>query len=116
MWNTNTIWFDVTVVAIVLLLGHITFGHFEERSPKWKKLLKVIITFAIMITLNLFFGRTIAFIVLGLWSLPVIYIHGVLLPRKGINGWTGEPKAKYYAMRGWSTDIFNPDHKKKISA
>ena len=109
MWITNTIWFDITVVSIVLLLGHIAFGHFEERSPRWRKLLKALITFALMISLNLFFGRTIAFIVLGLWLLPVLYLHGILLPRKGINGWTGEPKAKYYAMRGWSTDIFGKD-------
>lgn len=109
MWNTNTIWFDITVVAIVLLLGHIAFGHFEERSPRWRKLLKAIITFTLMISLNLLFGRTVAFIVLGLWLLPVLYIHGILLPRKGVNGWTGEPKAKYYAIRGWSTDIFNQD-------
>ena len=107
MWNTNTIWFDVTIVSIVLLLGHIAFGHFEERSPRWRKLLKAVITFALMISLNLLFGRTIAFTVLGLWLLPVLYIHGIVLPRKGINGWTGEPKSTYYEMRGWSTDIFS---------
>jgi hypothetical protein len=106
MWNTNTIWFDIAIVSIVLLLGHIVFGHFEERSPRWRKFLKAGITFALMISLNLFFGRTVAFSVLGLWLLPVLYIHGILLPRKGVNGWTGEPKSKYYAIRGWSTDIF----------
>ena len=34
-------------------------------------------------------------------ALPVIYIHGVWLPRHGVNGWTGEPREKYYALRGW---------------
>jgi hypothetical protein len=34
-------------------------------------------------------------------ALPVLYIHLWLLPSKGINGWTGEPKEKYYAFRGW---------------
>lgn len=109
MWNTNTIWFDIAIVAIVLVLGHISFGHFEERSPRWRKLLKAIITFALMISLNIFFGRTVAFIVLGLWLLPVLYIHAYLLPRKGVNGWTGEPKTKYYELRGWSTDIFSKE-------
>ena len=108
MWDTNTIWFDIAIVAILLLLGHIAFGHFEERSPRWRKLLKAVITFGLMIFLNLFFGRLTAFTVLGLWLLPVIYIHAILLPRKGINGWTGEPKEKYYALRGWSTNIFSP--------
>lgn len=23
------------------------------------------------------------------------------LPKKGINGWTAEPREKYYALRGW---------------
>jgi hypothetical protein len=39
--------------------------------------------------------------------LPIIYIHGYILPRKyGINGWTGEPKSKYYKFRGWDMNIF----------
>lgn len=33
--------------------------------------------------------------------LPVIYVHGVWLPRHGVNGWTAEPREKYYALRGW---------------
>jgi hypothetical protein len=23
------------------------------------------------------------------------------LPKQGVNGWTGEPKEKYYQLRGW---------------
>ena len=34
-------------------------------------------------------------------SLAVVYVHAVWLPSKGINGWTGEPKDKYYELRGW---------------
>ena len=30
-----------------------------------------------------------------------LIIHGWWLPRNGINGWTGEPKARYYELRGW---------------
>jgi len=34
-------------------------------------------------------------------------VHGYILPRKkGINGWTGEPKSKYYEFRGWDKNIF----------
>jgi hypothetical protein len=106
MWNTNTLWLEVSVVTLFFLLGHIFLGHFEERSPKWRKLLKYIVTLTIVIAISVYFGRTIAFLLLGLSLLPVIYIHGVLLPKKGINGWTGEPRAKYYAFRGWDTNIF----------
>ncbi|MBD1364113.1 hypothetical protein IDJ77_09860 [Mucilaginibacter sp. ZT4R22] len=106
MWNTDTLWVEVAVVTIFFLLGHIYFGHFEERSPKWRKLLKYIVTLGIIIALSVYVGRVYAFGLLGLALLPVAYIHGVVLPKKGINGWTGEPKGKYYEFRGWSKNIF----------
>ena len=113
MWSTNTLWFEIAIVTIFYLLGNIYFGHFEERSPKWRKVAKYIVTLIIIISLSVFFGRTVAFVVLGLALIPVIYIHGVLLPRKGINGWTGEPKGKYYDFRGWNKNIFGEDDKKE---
>jgi hypothetical protein len=106
MWNTNSLWVEIAVVTIFFLLGHIYFGHFEERTPKWRKLVKYIVTLAIILSLSVFFGRTVAFVVMGIALLPVIYIHGVVLPKKGINGWTGEPKGKYYEFRGWDKNIF----------
>lgn len=106
MWNTNTLWFEIAIVTVFFLLGHIYFGHFEERSPKWRKLLKYILTLGIVLTLSIVFGRSVALLVLGLATLPVIYIHGFVLPKKGINGWTGEPKGRYYDFRGWDKNIF----------
>jgi hypothetical protein len=107
MWQTNTLWFEVSVVTFLLLIGNIFMGHFEERSPNWRKLVKYFITLIIVITLSVFFGRTTAMIVFGLAFIPVFYIHGIVLPRKGINGWTGEPKSKYYDFRGWDKNIFD---------
>jgi hypothetical protein len=46
-------------------------------------------------------GRAWAFGFLGLVLLAVAYIHAIWLPGKGINGWTGEPRDKYYELRGW---------------
>jgi hypothetical protein len=106
LFSTDTIWFEIAVVTLIILLGHIYLGHFEERSPKGRKLLKYLITVVIITTLSIYFGRTLAFVVLGLALLPVLYIHFVLLPKKGINGWTGEPKARYYDFRGWDKNIF----------
>lgn len=100
MWNTNTLWFEIAIVSIVMLLGHIFMGHFGERSPKWRKLLKYVVTVIIFTSVSVFFGRTVSFVMLGLTLIPVVYVHGILLPRKGINGWTGEPKSKYYDFRG----------------
>jgi hypothetical protein len=30
-----------------------------------------------------------------------VIVHAWWLPRHGVNGWTGEPKERYYALRGW---------------
>jgi len=106
MWNTDSLWFEIAIVTILILLGHIFLGHFEERSPKWRKLAKWLATVIIIVTLSIFFGRTVAFMILGLALIPVVYVHAILLPKKGINGWTGEPKSKYYEFRGWSKNIF----------
>jgi hypothetical protein len=107
MWNINTIWFEVTIVTFFFLFGNIYMGHFEERSPKWRKLAKYFVTLAIIVSLSILFGRTIALSVLGLSIVPILYIHGIVLPKKGINGWTGEPKGKYYDFRGWDKNIFD---------
>jgi hypothetical protein len=113
MWNTNTIWFEIALVTLFFLLGNIFLGHFEERSPKGRKVIKYLVTLTIVISVSIFFGRAVAFILLGIATIPAVYVHAVLLPKKGINGWTGEPKSKYYAFRGWSTDIFDAEKNEK---
>lgn len=107
MWTTDTLWFEIAIVSIVFALGNILFGHFEERTPKWRRVSKYFLFLAIIITLSVYFGRTVALIVLGTFFLPILYIHGYYLPKKkGINGLTGEPKSKYYDFRKWDKDIF----------
>lgn len=106
MFNTDSLWLEVAVVSIFYLLGHIFMGHFAERDPKWRKLAKYLATLVLVILLSTYFGRTVALAALALSILPILYIHGIILPRKGINGWTGEPKSRYYEFRGWSKDIF----------
>jgi len=107
MWNTNSIWFEVSIVSIAILLGHIFLGHFEERTPKLRKLGKFLVSLLVVILLSIYFGRTIALSIFGLMFIPVLYIHSMWLPKKGINGWTGEPKTKYYELRGGDKNIFD---------
>lgn len=102
----DSIWFEIAVVSNLILLGHIFLGHFEERSSKWRKLLKYIITLIIVLLLSIYINRMAAVIFLIIMFIPVLYIHIIWLPKKGINGWTGEPKSKYYELRGWDKDIF----------
>lgn len=107
MWTTESLWFEVGVVSIIYAAGNILFGHFEEQTPKWRRLGKYVLTLIVVVCLSVFAGRSWAMGFLACFLIPFLYIHGYYLPiRKGINGWTGEPKRKYYVFRGWDTDIF----------
>ena len=76
--------------------------QFEEHTPKWKRVGKYILTLVIICLTSHFINRITAMILLGVFFLPAVYIHAYYLPKKkGINGWTGEPKEKYYELRGW---------------
>ena len=107
MWSTNSLWFEVAIVSIIYAVGNIVFGHFEERTSKFRRVGKYILTIIIVCLVSFYLGRTIAMLLLAAFLIPLIYIHGYYLPRKkGINGWTGEPKSKYYEFRGWDKNIF----------
>ena len=107
MWDLDTIWFDIAVVSSIMALGHILFGVFEERTPRLRKFMKFILTLMICISLSLFVSRWVMFLFIGIFGVMALYLHAIYLPKKGINGWTSEPKKKYYEFRGWDTDIFN---------
>ena len=107
MWSTDTIWFDISLITGITAFGTIFFGHFETYTPKWKKVLKLVVFIAIVITLTSTLGRAWTYGFIGTCVLAVIYIHAVVLPSKGINGWTAEPKEKYYKMRGWEKYLDN---------
>jgi hypothetical protein len=98
----ESLWFEVAVVMSMFAFGNILFGHFEERTPKWRRVLKVVLLTGLIAGLSAFVGRVWAFGLLTVLLVLVLYVHAVLLPKRGINGWTGEPKEKYYAMRGWA--------------
>jgi hypothetical protein len=107
MWTTDSFWFEVAVVSSIFAIGNMVFGHFEERTPKWRRVGKFVLTLLIIIAISFYSGRTAAMTVLALFLIPVLYIHLFYLPKKkGINGLTGEPKSKYYEFRGWDKDIF----------
>ena len=49
-----------------------------------------------------YFGTTGVIVAFSIALLPVIYIHAIWRPCHGVNGWTGEPRDQYYALRGWA--------------
>lgn len=108
MWKTESLWFEIAIVSIIYALGNILMGHFEERTPKLRRVAKYILTLLIVCTISVFFGRVASMTLLACIFIPVLYIHAYYLPKKkGINGWTGEPKSKYYEFRKWDRDIFS---------
>lgn len=101
----DTIWFDIALVLFVFAIGNIFFGHFEEHTPKRKRVAKVFFFCALAAGLSAAFGHGAVFMLLSVTALYAIVIHAWYLPKHGINGLTGEPKAKYYALRGWTLDV-----------
>jgi hypothetical protein len=94
-------WMEAAIVATIFAVGNILFGHWEAETPKWRRLLKFVLILLLTLGISTSLGRRWAFLFLGLLGLAALIVHAWWLPRHGINGWTAEPKEKYYAMRGW---------------
>jgi hypothetical protein len=98
MWSTDSAWFDIAVVCAIFALGSIFFGHFEEHKPRWRRALKVVLVVGVTVLLAQMGLRWLAYSLIGLLGLAAAYVHLRWLPSHGINGWTGEPKEKYYDL------------------
>jgi hypothetical protein len=94
-------WFEVAVIFGLTAVGTILMGHWEEGTPKWRRVLKPFVFCGLSVLISATVGRAWFFAFLGTLSAAVLVIHAWWLPRKGINGWTAEPREKYYALRGW---------------
>ncbi|MDX2005513.1 MAG: hypothetical protein SFU83_09580 [Meiothermus sp.] len=92
---------DIAVFASIFAVGGVVFSQFEEGTPKWRRLAKFALTMSLVALVGQTLGRVWVYAGLGLLALAVLYIHAVWLPGKGINGWTAEPRERYYALRGW---------------
>ena len=99
-WRIDTLWFEIAVISSLTAVGSIVLGHFEAGAPKWRRVLKLVTINVIAVFLSATIGRLWTFGLLGLMLMAVFVIHLWWLPKHGINGWTGEPREKYYALRG----------------
>jgi len=104
VWRTNTYWFDVALAAMLLMLGHLYFGRFEEHRPRWRRLAKSLLGVGLVVGTTAFFGRTWTWVLIALIGVGVLVVHGWWLPRNGVNGWTGEPRDRYFALLGLDAD------------
>ena len=94
-------WFEVAVVMAITAVGTILMGHWEEHTPKWRRVLKPFVIAGLGVVISASVGRGWFFGFLGLMAAGALIVHAWWLPRKGVHGWTGEPREKYYALRGW---------------
>jgi hypothetical protein len=92
---------EVAIITGIFAVGNILFGHFEEGTPKWRRVTKLFLFVGIAILITETLGRLWFYVLLAIMSFAVLLIHAWWLPKHGINGWTAEPKEKYYAFRGW---------------
>jgi hypothetical protein len=100
MGSAETAWFDLAVVMSIFAVGNILFGHFEEHKPKARRVLKVALVAGVTFALSYAGLRWIAWVLIGALGLAAAYVHLWWLPSHGVNGWTGEPRDKYYELLG----------------
>ena len=81
-----------------LAAGNILFGHFEEHKAKWRRLLKVALFAGVTAVCSSFGWHWVVWALIGAAIVGAGYLHLRWLPSHGINGWTGEPKEKYYEL------------------
>ena len=55
---------------------------------------------ALLIGLAVSAGRGWMYVLLGVMLGAILVVHGWLLPTKGVNGWTMEPRDRYYRIMG----------------
>jgi hypothetical protein len=98
MWDTTNLWFDVALVTSIFAVGNILFGHFVEHQPKLRRVTKVVLVTATFVTLSATVGRAWALLFLSLLLAAAAWVHVWWLPKHGVNGWTGEPRARYLEL------------------
>lgn len=98
MWTTDTRWFDVATFSTLWVLLLFVFGHFEQHKPAWRRLTKFALLLILFLLLAETAGRLVAYAVLGLLLIAGASLHFTVLSRRGINGWTGEPREKLEAL------------------
>ena len=94
-------WMDIAIAAGIFAVGNILFGHFEEGVPKWRRVAKFFLVIGLVALTSATVGRAWVFVLIGAMLLGALIVHAWWLPRHGINGWTGEPRERYYELRGW---------------
>jgi hypothetical protein len=95
----NTLWFEIAIITSIFAFGQLFFAAFAEESSKGSRFVKMIAFTGLAPIISAVFGRMWFFAVLGSFLCFFLYIHAWYLPKNGVNGFTGEPKEIYDALR-----------------
>ena len=94
--------FELFVAAGLLCLGLVIFGKFEEGTPKWKRVRKVVVFFGVTALLSATAGRAWALAwVFGMMAFGLGF-HAWWTRRNGIGFLSAEPWDRYCELRGWA--------------
>ena len=92
---------ELLLIMAVMLQGFIFFGHFEEKTARWRKLLKWAIYVGVAYLIGSTAGRPWTFAWVAFLPLLGFTVHILWCRKHGIHPLTAEPRDKYYALRGW---------------
>lgn len=91
---------DLFIACAMLLAGIAFFGHFETYTHPARKVVKWTFTLGIVALLSNAVGHWSLLFMLGLMLLGLTF-HFWWCGKHGIHPLTAEPRAKYFALRGW---------------
>ena len=90
-------WFDLFVLAAVLVIGEIYFGHFNDLFPKWRRLRKITVIMVTTALLSLLVGHW-SLLFIGAMALVGSGYHWWWCRKHGIDPFTAEPRDKFEAL------------------
>src|SRR5262249_25983232 len=74
-------WLEVAIVAALFAIGNIVLGHFEAGTPKWRRVLKVILVLTATRLITTQLGRPWSFLFIGSLVAVALIVHLWWLPR-----------------------------------
>ena len=96
---------DLAVASIAYLIGFLIFGHFERYSGLPRRIAKITFFIGMTALISATAGRPWSLIwVFGMLGVGLTF-HFWWTLKHGIHPLTAEPKATYYALRGWAEKL-----------
>ncbi len=94
---------EMTIASCFYSVCIILFGHFEEGTAVWRRLLKLAVFVGGTGLLVRFAGRWWWLGVYAAWLVLGLCVHVWWCRKHGIHPLSAEPRTKYRQLRGWKT-------------